>query len=704
MQLCNRYFIGGIMKTRTVFVIITVLITYLFPSQGNAATAVKDKIAVLITDWGMPSGYNFEYAWNSHTMARFGDWTQYPGQPCKFGHVGEFPHQLHMGLMPWLFAASWPGSATVYDNSGIYRFENGVYISINPNLPSITPDMIPQDVPITPASEIRSGMTGELSYPPDPRTGEDLLPGWYKIGSSSVPLPNGAGDIYEGSCLTFMRYYAVMGGPTSPPEAYLPDAIAEAIMNTTKMMLEDSFGDRIDVRFGMYNKVTGYTELETDVAEQFAREGFKKLLLARETTDHNRYANEFFTLNYVKERLCEIGVLDEMELYQTRQVGRTPEFNAMNIANLRQYIEAYPAGSKIAFVYITRGLPWGSTESTGHPWSKEVYHENAYLNYLSWKKALQSAFGGKYELIFSKGNKNSDLLEDNFYCYGLYVGANLGGHFKSIRDAIQAIKADGVDKIILAPCHWYFDNFDNIMVMRELNNIPIVPKADLEARRYALTYCEDAEGNQVNCEHTNAVATLTVAPSYSGVGELFAKAYYVVLRGTIERFNLFPKETKIVIAVSQPILKSEGGIVEVSHGLSPIKGSRIEIPADPYPDRPESFTPKTAIPINDPRDTNDCMWEDTVINIGHQINPPRMKGTRAVGPAVHFGPYRMFFNRDVTISIPYKPMLALEGQVKAYIYNHVTNDWDAIEPEQAANGIVTFKTQVLGLFRAGVKN
>ena len=691
------------MKTRALLVIVAVVIIHLLPCLGSAAVPVKDKIAVLITDWGMPAGYNFEYAWNSHTGARFGDWTQYPGQPCKFGHVSEFPHQLHMGLIPWLLAASWPGGATAYDNSGIYKLENGVYISINPNIPSITPDMIPQGVPITPASEIKSGMTGELSYPPDPRTGEDLLSGWYKIGSSDAPMPNGAGDIYEGSCLTFMRYYAVMGGPTKPPAAYLPDAAAEAILNTTKAMLENSFGDWIDVRFGMYNKVSGYTELESDVAEQFAREGYRKMLLARETTDHNRYANEFFTLNYIKERLCEFGVLDDMELVQTRQVGRTPEFNAMNILNLKPFIEAYPAGSKIAFVYITRGLPWGSTESTGHPWSKEVYHENAYLNYLSWKKALQSAFGDKYELVFTKGGKNSDLLEDNFYSYGVYVGANLGGHFKSIRDTIQAIKADGVDKIILAPCHWYFDNFDNIMVMREINNIPVVPKADLEAGKYALTYCEDAEGTQTNCDNTNAAATITAAPSYSGVGGEFAKAYYVVLRGTLERFGRFPKETKIAIAASLPITKLDGGTVEVTQGLSPIKRARIEIPADPYPDRPQSFTPKAAIPVNDPRDTNDCLWEDTVINIGHQINPPMMKRARAVGPAVHFGPYRNFFNRDVTISIPYKNLLVLGGQVKAYIYNHITNDWDVIEPEQVANGMVTFKTQVLGLFRAGVE-
>ena len=134
-----------------------------------------------------------------------------------------------------------------------------------------------------------------------------------------------------------------------------------------------------------------------------------------------------------------------------------------------------------------------------------------------------------------------------------------------------------------------------------------------------------------------------------------------------------------------------------------IKGARIEIPKDPYPERPQTFTPETAIPINDPKDTNDCMWEDTVINIGQQLNPPAMKSARSAGPAVHFGPYRNFFNRDVTITIPYRNMLAGGKEVNVYIYNHVTRDWDEIKAEKAENGLVTFKTQVLGLFRAGVK-
>ena len=70
--------------------------------------------------------------------------------------------------------------------------------------------------------------------------------------------------------------------------------------------------------------------------------------------------------------------------------------------------------------------------------------------------------------------------------------------------------------MIIAPCHWYYDNFDNILVMREPNKIPIVPKADLEAGKYDLTYCEDAAGGKLRL--LDAAATITAAPSYSGVG------------------------------------------------------------------------------------------------------------------------------------------------------------------------------------------
>jgi hypothetical protein len=79
-----------------------------------------------------------------------------------------------------------------------------------------------------------------------------------------------------------------------------------------------------------------------------------------------------------------------------------------------------------------------------------------------------------------------------------------------------------------------------------------------------------------------------------------------------------------------------------------------------------------------------------------------MSSADPVGPALYFGPYRTFFNRDVTITIPYDGVL-LGGQSAAavYIYNHLSEDWDPIEIESvdSSNRLVTFKTQVLGLFQ-----
>jgi hypothetical protein len=668
----------------------------------------EEKVAVLITGWGPSAGYNFEYAWNSHYWCRVGDKTEYEGQPCKIGHVGEFPYQLHLGLVPWALHTETEGWERSYDNSGIYKLIDGVYESVYPGHPSLPPEEVPAGAPIIPAKDVVNPMTGALYYPLDPRTGEDYLAGWYQIGigASSAPYPNGLGDLYEKGPLSFMWRVGLLGGPAELPEAYLQSPHAQAIMDATKQMLDESFGDAIDVRFGQYNGITGYTEHEQEVAQAFAAEGFRKMLIARETTDNNHYANNFLSGNYVKEALCENGVLDETEIYQTRQVGRTPEFNAMNIMNLKPYIETYPEGSTIGIIYITRGLPWGSVPGssamgTQHPWHLEVYHENAYLNFLSWKKAIQKAYGDRYNLVFTKGGVESDLLVDNLYAYALYTGEKLGGHFQEIRETIQSAKADGIDKLILAPCHWFYDDFDNLCDMRLINGIPFVPKDKTAAGIFDLTYCEDADGNEVSCASEGDVAEVTVVPSYSHMPAEFATSYYVVLRGTLERFGLYPDGLNIVTGVSQMVAKLDGGTLEVTSPSSAIQGARIVIPADPYPSWPEGFTPQEAIPINDPRDTNDCLWEDTVINIGQQINPPVMEGIQPAGPAVHFGPYRTFFNRDVSISIPYDSAAAAGKEVKPYVYNDLTESWDELEAETIEKGLVTFKTQVLGLFQAG---
>ena len=71
-------------------------------------------------------------------------------------------------------------------------------------------------------------------------------------------------------------------------------------------------------------------------------------------------------------------------------------------------------------------------------------------------------------------------MEDNFFTFGLSEEPDLLGYggetiFYSIRNAIQFAKDDGINKIIVAPCHWNYDNLDTILRMKEINGLPLTP-------------------------------------------------------------------------------------------------------------------------------------------------------------------------------------------------------------------------------------
>ena len=88
------------------------------------------------------------------------------------------------------------------------------------------------------------------------------------------------------------------GGPSDPVKAnQLPPEILES-EHVTQSLLEEAFGDRIDVRHGYYGEIPGVTKHMADVAQEFGEEGFTKFLLARETTDNNCFANVIATGNY----------------------------------------------------------------------------------------------------------------------------------------------------------------------------------------------------------------------------------------------------------------------------------------------------------------------------------------------------------------------------------------------------------------------
>lgn len=687
-----------------------------------ASNTGNNKIAVLITDWGTPSRYVFEYSWYNHYWARVGDPTDNATAACKIGHVGKaytdpdtsrvVMQSGHLGLLPYALSWEYPGMEYLFDQYGFYKFEDGVYKSINPEVASIAPGDIPDTVDIIPANEVIDVMTGRLQYPPDPRDGSDPLAGWYKLidNGNGETFKNGVCDTYELNNLTFIYYYTLQGLDVEPWLANDMDQVPfyfDNQYNATKALLEAEFGDAIDVRLGTYTAVPGHTEHEIEVTKAFADEGFRKMVISRETTDYNHYADDFMTENYVREALCEAGALDETEISQINQIGRTPEFNAMNLKLVKPYIEAYPEGSTIAMIYVTHGLSWPGKESYGamgvqHPWWKEVIHENGFLNYLSWKKAVQKEYGSRYNLIFSKDG--SDLLEKSFFAYGYMPPEKLDGKFFIIRDCINWAKEAGATNMIIVPCHWYGDAQDTQVIMRMNSGLKLVPKADMAQGKFDVTYCESDNGTELeNCDETYA-AKITITPSYNDLTDDWAKVYSVVLRGGIEKFGVFPKDERVRIVNQKLVMKKDGGEVAVRNPLSPVFRASITIPEDPHPGWPESFASDNATPFRDPADSFDCLWEDTSISVGWRVNPPKMTTARPVGPAVFFGPYRTIFNRDVTITIPYRILAALnKSKVKPYIYNHVTDEWEALEPEKVERGLVTFKTDVLGLFRAGVE-
>lgn len=718
---------------RIVSIFTLVMLLGLFSIIIKVTAASSDKVGVLITEWGTPARYIFEYSWDNNYWCRVGDITEYPGQECKIGHVGkfvdvdglpgeEYSMESHLGLMPWGLNHKYPGFEYVYDRSGIYKLEDGVYKSIHPEGKSYTEEEVPDNVTVIPAREIIDAMTGGLQFPLDPRDGSDPLEGWYKFDSKDMqnnPFQNGLCDFYENNNITFIYYYSLMGMPVEPwlakdvDDPMLFFSMGGDRFQLTKALLEEAFGETVDVRYGGHTGIPGHTKHEIEVAKEFAQEGVRKLVVSRETTDYNHYATTFLMTNYVKEALCEEGVLEETKLERVNQIGRTPEFNAMNINLLRKYIESYPAGSTIALIYVTHGLSWPGRETYGFmgvqfPWWKEVIHENGFLNYLSWKKAVQKEFGDRYNLVFSKDR--SDLVKDSFFAYGYFTPDRLGGAFYTIRECMDMVSEMGIKNILIVPCHWYSDNQDTQVIMRKNNHLKFTPKEDLVNGIYDVTYCEDAEGNEVACNGSEA-AHITITSSYTDHADDFAMVYYVVLRGGLERLGVYPRDEKLAITESVFVEKTKGGTVQVNKLLSPIRNAKIVIPPDPAPQLPEDFTPpeqgldSAAVPFSDPNKPFDCMWEDTTIIIGQMKNPPAMKTARSVGPAVHFGPYRALFNQDVSITIPYRRFSALPGKVQPYIYNHLTKDWDEIDGAKVdfIKGTVTFKTQVLGLFMAGVK-
>ena len=739
---------GGI---RLITVLLSVLIAACDANVQQSPPVVESadgRVGVVVTGWGTVKGNSPEYNAGLYQRAFLGERASSPDEPCTEWYLGEFPYRSELGQIPFAVVYKVPGFEKIWDGYGVYRLSDDgqSYVSIlDSNLVLAAADV--GNAKIIPAREMPFGGRA-FFFHPDPRDGTDHLAGYYRIG-----LPNGLHDAFEQATLSAMRRDALMGYIGLPPtkhrvqedlEAYLVDYVA------------DLFGERAEVRFGYYAGIPGVTRVIEDTVADLAREGYENLLIARETTDHNIYANVTWDRNHALKGLCRAGfdVGDGgIRLEQVRQVGRTPEYNHMLVRNLSRHFGHIEPGSEVSIIYATHGYPWPGSKPGSGPLMKAavevtyVFHENSFLNFLSFKPYAMAAFdesnGGDYRLNFAKSGGTGGRLSrtNSLFAYAHIYEPMLGikgdpMRFQTVRNVLEtAISEDGRKEIIIVLSHWYKDSNNTAVEIRELNDLPLNSIEEMAAGIYSITWCEryTAPGQydqylpEAGTGCLKDYARVQVTEAFNDVADDFMIGYANRIRGGVEKFGLMP-DLDLEIAAQGPIRKREGGTLEVRQGK--LAGARLRVRPDPQPGIPESnvwdaaFRPAShrfpntsadAIrPINEFEAIEnylDGAKDNFTAYIGTQGRVDERKilprHPRAVSPTVYFGPYRTLFNAPAEITLPFDSALVREpSRLKPFIYNEITGAYDPVFPVAGAspmridtdNSLVTFDVQVLGNF------
>ena len=710
----------------------------------------SDKVAVVVTDWGQPEGFSESYYQGIAQRSRIGIQALRKNQECTENFVGEYPYRSSMGSYPHVSSFLTEGFEEYYDNSGMYRFDKNKDLYVNVLDETVTLTRMDAEqyekIKVTGSGE-GYGRRNILTV--DPRNGADPLPDYYKIFA-----PNGVQDVREQDVVFYRRINKLLGADKQttgmhPMTNFMEDFLTD--------FMDNYFGNRVKIRFGMYEKNSGYSARHDDVAWAMAKwGGFKNMLLTRETTDHNFYANHFMTRNKVAYKLCNSGLKNHVDLKQIRQVGRTPEYNLMLIHNMERYLENYSDGEEISLIYATYGLPWPGRDPQGplgapHPWIKEVYHENAFNNYLSFKRYVEAYYdeksGGRWNINFNRsdGLGSQDSRTNSLYGYSRFP-STIFGHpdddlrFETIRDQLeQAIKVDGKKNIIIVPSHWYYNGQDTSLKIRELNSLPLNTIEEMNQGIFDISWCEKYENDgsliQILDQKHNCpidYTKVTLMETFDEVREEFNIGYAQRIRGGIEQFGLLP-DLGIEILTSGPISYIDGGVIEVKNG--DLKGAKLLVRKDPNPGAPESYTYElsyrhensrdpntnsTAIrPFNEFKTYDDHLisaWFDFNAMIGTQKKSQPQKDmpklVNAISDSIYFGPYRTLFNSPATITIPID-IIAIENSndIQAYIFNDLSQSFDPIFTPPGGGEITidfdtktaSFDTQVLGIFTIGIK-
>ncbi|MCB2106093.1 MAG: hypothetical protein KDE14_00275 [Rhodobacteraceae bacterium] len=705
-------------------------------------------IGVMVTGWGPVLGLSREYSDYVVVRSVVGDKTNYPDEPCTQWHVGDFPFASEKGLLPFVVSYKTEGFEKLWDSFGIWRLSDDGASYVSAFDPALTMSVGSiGDAKVTAlkdTAEADVSVNREAPLAVDPRDGTDHLAGLYRID-----LPNGLHDVQEMSLARWTRINGMMGFDETDP--VIQEPAGKAIEDYVSRYIAQHYGNRVDLRFGYYAPVAGLTRSIEDVAVSFANDGISKLLIARETTDHNTYANTFWDLFHTLKGLCKAGVPDgTLAIEQVRQVGRTPEYNTMVAYGLKRHFDLVAPGGDVALVYTTYGLPWpGGNPKAGpfsapQPFIQEVYHENAFLNFLSFKPYALAQYGRDYDIDWTPPGIDpaSTVRTENYYAYGMTEAARIRfdgdpDGFRTLREVIeQAVREDGHREVILALSHWY-DNSQNILFdLRFLNQIPLNTIAEMDAGTQWQVWCERYTGpgafEQVAARDRtcpDGYARLQVTEAFDDIIDMFSLGYAQRIRGGIERFGVFPN-LDIKVSARGAVTKAGGGTVAVNDG--PLAGARLAVPADPRPGAPDGYAwdkvwrpagekfayngPDAIHPINaytDSDDYLDAAKDDFDAFIGTQSDA--LPGRRlpvpgnAISPVVLFGPYRTLFDAPARITLPIDLNAMTDpSKVMPVIYNDLTGAYDPVYPIAGSSGVsvdesagtVSFDVQTLGNFAA----
>lgn len=612
---------------------------------------------------------------------------------------------------------------------GLYRLSQDklTYESIyDPAITLAVSDVPPTPGLVTAAKDVKPPQRRSL-WALDPRDGTNYLDGVVMIGSlprgpgpNALAFPNGVRDADEISVAAALTDMSVL---YEDPAPRLSPATVQ-VAAVTRHTLESLFGDQITVREGAYAPTRGLMRSEDDVAVEFAKEGYRRFVLTRETTDNNNYANDFMTRGYIEYALCNAGFsADTLRYQQARQVGRTPEYNTALLAVAKKNFDNIAPGREVAVLYTTYGLPFPDRAAQGpfsapHPWSKEVFHENAYNNYISFKRYLEAAYSDRYALRFNPAGKAGDRRLDNYFSYGLatpddFTSKDAANRFRTLRENIDLAKRDGRREILAVLSHWYYNGRDPLLAVRVMQKIPLNARADFRNGQYWVEWCEKVESpDPVPCDRNDpGVARLQYSETFDSVAKEFGIGYAQVIRGAVERFGVYPTSTGLEIAARGPIDREAGGTVAVASGA--LAGARLVVAKDAHPGEPESFDGRTYRAFADPADNFVSAWESFEGYVGTQRVPLDRLAARArvVSPAVLFGPYRTIVNRPATFTLPVKVKAKDIAALKPFVFNEVTQDWDPVFVPAGGHALAydpktrtaSFDSQVFGVFAIAIQ-